>query len=819
MSFYGSRWAAEENPHAFYLDVNWHALIEHTCRRKTQVESCQSHLQAFAVAWKALDWRRQHFTVLSQVSFEQIEYYLFGIDPTFELAHENLTIVDSRLTTLEMATFAPSRASWTRRAPGWAERHMVPMPLFHPEESGTGNPDGLGALSKCRHSKKSLLALLAVGKYGHHGEHSNARKLAAGVLNAMDDPAVRVVSGLSFSDYVAQTCSARWAVVVSGTFTPTFSISEAIQAGALPIFVVGEGTMSAEGTPRMSTSLGSDMGRVLMEAETRRLESAMPFYDEGIRFSSFGVIVSAANVSLINAALALPPERIEAMQAALDGVRERFTPQGTFDYMQRRMSATSPRPSATAPAAAWELGPTAQAEWACGAGQRNARASECLAAVVAASGGRANGHIKHVDTPLVPPGCSYSHVSGAAIFNSGAGQVGSDEEDYQLVCTRADEPSESAAASVPSPQPSPASMPSPQRSPDPFAPQKDGESAGLAVCVTGQLARLELRSKVQNLLAVHGPERVGLFVVLEKGDPVYVNAKTHQTRGGCDVEANSQEVVENEALQPYLRGARFPEHKIYPVNMSEWPHYRPDLRAEREKLFHLQSHHAQFEHGQECARMMLEEEERTGKRFEAMVRVRDNGVVSAHFSPLDIVANAGSREVFAKNCNGWGGVNDKVLIVPRDMVESAFMHHIDMMSSILEDPPTWTPASAHYAATMRGISSHVRSAEELLLAFLKSANLTVTRLSDYIPVIDGRCFNATEARHVGTAADPAGKQWCAEPLCKDCNGSALPWDLDGFGFCDTTCDVLMPGYHWRGIHPLEWELVSQSVRVAPDSDT
>ena len=105
--------------------------------------------------------------------------------------------------------------------------------------------------------------------------------------------------------------------------------------------------------------------------------------------------------------------------------------------------------------AAWELGPTAQAEWACGAGQRNARASECLAAVVAASGGRANGHIKHVDTPLVPPGCSYSHVSGAAIFNSGAGQVGSDEEYYQLVCTQAGEPSESAAASVPSPSPSP----------------------------------------------------------------------------------------------------------------------------------------------------------------------------------------------------------------------------------------------------------------------------------------------------------------------------------------------------------------------------
>ena len=91
--------------------------------------------------------------------------------------------------------------------------------------------------------------------------------------------------------------------------------------------------------------------------------------------------------------------------------------------------------------AAWELAPTAQVKWTCGAGQRNADASECLAAVVAASSGKANGHIKLVDTPLVPPGCSYSHVSGAALFNSGTGQVGSEEENYQLACTPSSEPS------------------------------------------------------------------------------------------------------------------------------------------------------------------------------------------------------------------------------------------------------------------------------------------------------------------------------------------------------------------------------------------
>ena len=95
------------------------------------------------------------------------------------------------------------------------------------------------------------------------------------------------------------------------------------------------------------------------------------------------------------------------------------------------------RLSATAPAAAWELGPTAQVNWTCGAGRRNADASECLAAVVVASGGAANGRIKFLDTAGIPPGCSYSHVSGAAMFNAGAGQVGSELENYQLVCTDA----------------------------------------------------------------------------------------------------------------------------------------------------------------------------------------------------------------------------------------------------------------------------------------------------------------------------------------------------------------------------------------------
>merc|ERR1719217_1317261 len=97
------------------------------------------------------------------------------------------------------------------------------------------------------------------------------------------------------------------------------------------------------------------------------------------------------------------------------------------------------------------------------------------------------------------------------------------------------------------------------------------------------------------------------------------------------------------ATQPYLRGAIFPEPRTYAINMSEWPHYRSDLSSKEEKLLHLQSHHAQFEHGQSCVRLMLDEEERTGKRYEAMVRVRDNGVVTAPFTPLAVAASTSAE--------------------------------------------------------------------------------------------------------------------------------------------------------------------------------
>ena len=82
----------------------------------------------------------------------------------------------------------------------------------------------------------------------------------------------------------------------------------------------------------------------------------------------------------------------------------------------------------------------------CPAGQRHSTQNECWAAVVSASRERAgvppeswpelNVHpLKVIDTPLVPPGCSYSHASKMAVFNTNL--AGSKSSLYQLVCVAA----------------------------------------------------------------------------------------------------------------------------------------------------------------------------------------------------------------------------------------------------------------------------------------------------------------------------------------------------------------------------------------------
>ena len=422
-------------------------------------------------------------------------------------------------------------------------------------------------------------------------------------------------------------------------------------------------------------------------------------------------------------------------------------------------SPTSPAPSPPV----WTLGKEAKSY--CPAGMRNARLDECFDAITSLVG-KSNldqGWVDKVNegwSSDVPSGCSYDRRRKRAVYNTNRDNSLPLDKPigyYALACTNTtwadDEPVNSTAKSL-----------------------------GLAVCVTGQLGRMELRSKVANLLDVLGPSAVGLFLSVEKGEVAYVNPGSRPKDAGCDDDLLPDDVIA--AFGPYLRGYAFPDHKTFPIDVAAYPGYRPDVCLER-RVHHLMSHHAQHRHDKRCYWLMAKEEARTGGRYDAVLRLRDNSVITSPFDPLKLINTSSTTKVAVKACMSWQGVNDKLIVVPRALAKPVFALPIDYMMSISKSPPDQTRS---HAPTMRQIAKQVSNSETLLQALLDEFGVHALRYSSDMPVMDARCRHRTTPPDAtpdfwkGTL-DLSGKVFCSVPECKDCEASKEPWSLSGFDRC------------------------------------
>ena len=344
MQYYVAQWQqTSESPTAFFIAVDFNMIVEGSAREGKLVP-----LGMFLDLWDQLDWNRKHFLVLQQCSPEQLEHYAQKLKPDFQLLHPNLTVFDSRLTNLKLATRHPALQAWQLRRVGlepataWATKHMVPIPLFHGDD-----PHGkqLELLGNCSGSVKSgayFAGSITHGPRpeGGYQEAVSARKAIYSVVTndkvlkrRVKVDAYRVndtVQEVPFTEFAQSLCEASYALVGSGTFTPSFMTAEAIHAGTLPIFVVGNGTCCRpEGLP---------MARAAM-LFARDYDSLLPFYDEGVRFSRFGEIVpvGALNAPLLRQLIDSKEDSLVAKRQALKHVAPRFTPEGTWQYILRRM--------------------------------------------------------------------------------------------------------------------------------------------------------------------------------------------------------------------------------------------------------------------------------------------------------------------------------------------------------------------------------------------------------------------------------------------------------------------------------------------------
>ena len=206
---------------------------------------------------------------------------------------------------------------------------LLPVPLFR---EAPGPPRGFAAdFRACRGARRNITLLAPGSNYGAattRGRVFRALKdhfgQAAGVL-LLDGEKRK----LPLEAYREALCRTRWFVSISGTFPPTFMLYEALQAGALPIFIYAA-------DPFCGGWLCQTQNRVMVPPE--ELQRHMPFFDEGVHFNEFGALIAANDPQLISKIMQLirqAPEVEEMRRKKMLNVSTRFTPRGTFEYAMR----------------------------------------------------------------------------------------------------------------------------------------------------------------------------------------------------------------------------------------------------------------------------------------------------------------------------------------------------------------------------------------------------------------------------------------------------------------------------------------------------
>jgi len=331
--FYRLEWQRkyEQTPGTFhFLSLPWHEIVEGPMNQGPS----PADLRLARRLWNRLDWSRRHFILLNQASMTQLN--LHRREPGFEwMRGDRLTVFDSRLWGLQLA--AAGRASVTE---------LVPTPLLNFRGDAHYAP-----FQRCRDAPKTL-KLLYAGRSGGSAvprPGRNVTKLRAweAQLKARFGTSAIQFSTthgnyggykLTGSKFPQSLCSTTWFLVISGVFPPAFMIAEAMQAGALPIFLAGPGSLPDGVQMPRPTRMSSPFG--VLEHEPHQWDHLLPFHDEGVSFSRFGAVIPVDSDDIgakIEQLLSLPDESVRRRQEYMRSIVSGYTAAGTFSYALRKM--------------------------------------------------------------------------------------------------------------------------------------------------------------------------------------------------------------------------------------------------------------------------------------------------------------------------------------------------------------------------------------------------------------------------------------------------------------------------------------------------
>eukprot|EP00747_Dinoflagellata_sp_TGD_P148664 gnl/TRDRNA2_/TRDRNA2_176941_c0_seq29.p1 gnl/TRDRNA2_/TRDRNA2_176941_c0~~gnl/TRDRNA2_/TRDRNA2_176941_c0_seq29.p1 ORF type:complete len:430 (+),score=28.25 gnl/TRDRNA2_/TRDRNA2_176941_c0_seq29:168-1292(+) len=300
----------------------------------------------------------------------------------------------------------------------------------------------------------------------------------------------------------------------------------------------------------------------------------------------------------------------------------------------------------------------------------------------------------------------------------------------------------------------------------------------LAVCVTGQLSRLETESKLKNFLMQESQTvaDVDLFVVMEVHSDLFANKKSDPAirpagQAACHRDFRKPSQVQKR-FEPFYRSGLYLGHVDWKnVNWDNWGPYLSGHNEKRHawnKEARMQSHLNQWFKWSECSDLIQKAEQedvsRGGKPYDLVVRIRDNGIVVMPWS----VTNPSSgfwtlnsttlSSVMVKDCTNHEGFHDKFMVAPRHLAMSALTSPFTNAMSINSGEPA-------AVEDFRGVIRGVKSPEQYLKwSWSRKGSKVRCRWSNDLPVVDGRCF--------GQQTGSSTRSFCIVPNDKDCRPTA-----------------------------------------------
>eukprot|EP00873_Tetraselmis_striata_P037724 jgi/Tetstr1/457988/TSEL_044499.t1 len=287
----------------------------------------------------------------------------------------------------------------------------------------------------------------------------------------------------------------------------------------------------------------------------------------------------------------------------------------------------------------------------------------------------------------------------------------------------------------------------------------------VAVCVVGQLSRTETASKVANLVRPNLAEgtMLDVFLVLQQGAARFTN---HNSKSRTCNAAPKSLAAAAAAFEADARTFKSSYHYINYTVPDRGFDYPNSGNRKGTLIPRLTNHINQFRSWAQCGQVVEAQELADGKRYDAVLRLRDNALVLEPFSMRSALARLATEVALregkappgvldraalwalptvVKECSGWGGYSDKTMLVPRAHLYGALYGPTDEFYLVQK---SGIPRQGH-PFKIQNPESYIK------FAFHKQGvPVHMEPEPEHYPVTDARCED--------------GETFCVVPYRKDC---------------------------------------------------